>query len=146
MPHVFKVVSTLAGGNFIPSPALISGNGSASRFWHDFSFHTHANQHWAKRLRGLLVDLCSPRWKAPSSPVLFPANSSYCGLPKCHVSSSLWQDHMCSRPSTAAWELPPGARLGCCGVTSLCPPSPRDHKLLLAIGLKTILSHTFYSF
>lgn len=64
MPHVLKVISTPGGGNFIPSPTLISGNHSdecfPALFLDSGSFQSHmCKRVLSKRLRGLFVGFCS---------------------------------------------------------------------------------------
>lgn len=135
MPHVFK-----AGGNFTRSPALISRNCSAYSFPELLFPFTHMQISTKPRdSRGLLGFLQPSFGKAPSSPVLFPATSSYHGLPKCQVSSSLQQ--YCSLGTATrhqaglSWGSPHSVYL-LPGITNFCLPQIS----------KAIISFMFYRF
>lgn len=96
MPHVLEVVAISGGGNFIPSPTLISGNCLADCFP---ALFLDSGNFWSHMCKSVLSQktkrppcrfLQPSLWEAPSSPVQLPANSSYSGLPKCQFSNSLW--------------------------------------------------------
>lgn len=66
-----------------------------------------------KDSRGLLIDFCSPL--SVKLPLLLSLQIlATVASPKA-TSAALFNKTTCSFPWTAAWELPPGARLGCCG-------------------------------